>query len=189
MFPCTTARGVRSVRPFTLVRASQFRSAGPIPLNGPQYAAEFNEVKTKGAAPGTVGLTRTEAETAVALFHSGDPLIMLNRGLRQIAAARGLSIVRQARLFAMSSMSSADGLIGCWDSKWAHSFWRPITAIRDTANDGNAETVADTTWTPLRSTPPYPDEPSGYNCFAWSFMALGQKVAGWVARNYFKPVP
>lgn len=235
---------VRSVRPFTLVRASQFRTAGPIAISSALYATEYNEVKLKGAAPGTVGLTRTEAETAVALFHSGDPLIMLNRGLRQIAAARGLSIVRQARLFAMSSMSSADGAIGCWDSKNAWSFWRPITAIRDTANDGNPGTERQDGWTPLRPTPPYPDEPSGYNCFAWSFMTavkryfatdrisfqltstltlttrsytrvstvlqeaidgrvwnglhfrtadvngalLGQKVAGWVARNYFRPV-
>jgi hypothetical protein len=162
---------VRSVRPFTLVRASQFRTAGPISLTGLQYAAEFNEVKLKGAATGS---TRTPTETEVAMFHSGDPLIMLNRGLRQIAAARGLSIVRQARLFAMSSMSSADGLIGCWDSKWAWSFWRPITAIRDTpdgGDDGNAGTVADPNWAPLRPNPPYPDEPSGYNCFSWSFMS------------------
>jgi hypothetical protein len=235
---------VRSVRPFTLVRASQFRSAGSPALSSVQYAVEYNEVKMKGGAVGTIGLTRTAAETEVALFHSGDPLIMLNRGLRQIAAARGLSIVRQARLFAMASMSSADGLIGCWDSKWFHSFWRPTTAIRDTADDGNAATAPDTTWTALRPVPPYPDIPSGYNCFAWSYMSavkryfatdnirfsltstltattrsytrvstvlqealdarvwnglhfrtadnlgglLGQKVAGWVARNYFKPV-
>jgi PAP2 superfamily len=235
---------VRSVRPFTLVRASQFRSAGPLALSSVQYGIEYNEVKTKGGAPGTTGLTRTPAETEVALFHSGDPLIMLNRGLRQIAAARGLSIVRQARLFVMATMSSADGAIGCWDSKWAHSNWRPITAIRDTADDGNGATFTDPAWTPLRPTPPYPDVPSGYNCFAWSYMSavkryfatdnirfsltstltlttrsytrvstvlqealdgrvwnglhfrmadnqgalLGQKVAGWIARNYFKPV-
>jgi vanadium-dependent haloperoxidase-like protein len=160
---------VRSVRPFTLVRASQFRTAGPLAItNNVQYAVEYNEVKLKGAATGS---TRTPTETEVAMFHSGNPLIMLHRGLRQIAAARGLSIVRQARLFAMASMSSADAAIGCWDSKWAWSFWRPITAIRDTADDGNAGTVRQDGWTPLRPNPPYPDEPSGYNCFAWSFMS------------------
>lgn len=161
---------VRSVRPFTLTRNSQFRTAGPRALSSARYAAEYNEVKSKGAAPGTPGLTRTEAQTAVAMFHSGNPLIMMNRGLRLIARDRGLSLAAQARLFGMTSLSAADGSIGCWDSKNAWSFWRPITAIRDTADDGNAATEPQAGWTPLRSNPPYPDEPSGYNCFSSSML-------------------
>jgi hypothetical protein len=41
--------------------------------------------------------------------------------------------------------------------------WRPITAIRLADGDGNPATVADPDWTPLLTTPPYPDYPSGYN--------------------------
>jgi hypothetical protein len=156
---------VRSVTPFTLRRPSQFRTAGPQMLSGPQYAAEYNEVRLKGAETGS---TRSPEQTATALFHSGNPLIMLNQGLRLIARDRGLSLAAQARLFAMTSMSAADGSIGCWDSKNAWSFWRPITAIRDTTPDGNGATEPQANWTPLRPTPPYPDEPSGYNCFASS---------------------
>lgn len=47
----------------------------------------------------------------------------------------------------------ADAAIGCWDAKYEYHFWRPITAIRDTVDDGNPLTVSDATWTPLFATP------------------------------------
>jgi PAP2 superfamily len=165
---------VRSVDPFTLTSVSQFRTAGPLALTSSEYAAEYDEVRLKGALTGS---TRSDEETAVALFHSGNPFVMMNRGMRDIAAARGLSLAAQARLLAMTSMSSADGAIGCWDSKNAWSFWRPITAINDTADDGNTATEPQAGWAPLRPNPPYPDEPSGYNCFSGAMMHA--------ARNYF----
>src|SRR4029079_4227514 len=43
-----------------------------------------------------------------------------------------------------------------WDSKFEYSFVRPVTAIRNADNDGNPETVGDTTWSPLLGTPPHP---------------------------------
>ena len=68
-----------------------------------------------------------------------------------------------ARLFALANMAGADALITCWDSKNAYVFWRPITAIREGANDGNPFTVADPNWQPLVNTPNYPDYTSGAN--------------------------
>ena len=62
-------------------------------------------------------------------------------------------------------MASADALIGCWYSKKVWSNWRPQTAIHEAANDGNSATSPDASWTSLFATAPYPDNPSGYNCY------------------------
>jgi hypothetical protein len=78
----------------------------------------------------------------------------------------------------MTSMASADALIGCWDSKDRYSFWRPITAIREAANDGNGATEPQTGWLPLLATPPYPDEPSGYNCYSAAMMYAAKAFFG-----------
>jgi hypothetical protein len=57
----------------------------------------------------------------------------------------------------------ADGYIGSWFTKFqTYNYWRPVTAIRLAATDGNPDTVADTDWTPLQQTPPIPDYDSGH---------------------------
>ena len=76
---------------------------------------------------------------------------------------RHLDIVDAARMFAAVDMSVADALISVWRAKYDYGLWRPITAINLADSDGNPATVADPTWTPLLTTPPYPDYPSGYN--------------------------
>jgi hypothetical protein len=112
-----------------------------------------------------VGSTRTEAQTLVTGFVSANPVPFMNRGLRDIASAHGLSTTEQALLFVRTSMSAADALIGCWDNKDYWSFWRPQTAIREAANDGNPATEPDAEWLSTIPTPGYPDNPSGFNCF------------------------
>jgi hypothetical protein len=57
--------------------------------------------------------------------------------------------------------NSADALIVTWRDKARYSFWRPFTAIREAASDGDQATVADPDWTSLIATPPYPEHPSG----------------------------
>jgi hypothetical protein len=158
---------VAKVRPFTLASPSQFRTEGPLDLSSTGYATEFNEVKTLG---GAFGSSRTQEQTELARFYSANPLPIMNRALREIAADRGLSTAEGARLLAMSSLASADALIGCWDDKDHWNFWRPITAIRGAADDGNPSTAPQADWTPLFATPPYPDHPSGYNCFTAAMM-------------------
>jgi hypothetical protein len=166
---------VSNVKPFGIKRPSQFRTAGPPALTSDQYAIEFNEVKSLGSS---TSVTRTAEQTDLARFYTTNPLPMINRAFREIATARGLSITRAARLFGMTSMSSADGLIGCWDDKDYWSFWRPITAIREAASDGNDATAPQADWLPLIPTPPYPDHPSGYNCFSGAMMYAAKRFFG-----------
>jgi hypothetical protein len=166
---------VSDVRPFTLKSARQFRTEGPPDLSSAQYAAEYNEVKAVGKATGS---TRTPNEALLAAFVSTNPVPILYRALREIAVARGLSTAEQARLLAMTSVSSADAVIGCWESKVHWNFWRPLTAIQNGADDGNAATAADPTWTSLVPAPGYPDNPSGYNCVAASTMHAARLFFG-----------
>ena len=56
---------------------------------------------------------------------------------RTLAASRHLNIVDSARLFASENLAAADAAIGCWNNKYHWNTWRPITAIREAASDGN----------------------------------------------------
>ena len=166
---------VKDVTPFVMKSTSQFRTAGPLDMTSAQYAAEFNEVKFKGAK---VNSTRTTEEDRIASFVSANPLPYQNAGIRSVAAAKGLSTTQQARLFAMTSMSSADALIGCWDDKEFWSFWRPTTAIHNAADDENPATMPNGAWEALYTVPGYPDHPSGYNCFTAGMMHAARLFFG-----------
>jgi hypothetical protein len=172
---------VANVRPFALKSTSQLRTEGPLALGSGAYAAEFNQVKALGVASGS---TRTTDQTLLAQFFVANPLPFMNRALREIAVGHGLSTAEQARLFAKASMGGADALISCWDDKDYWSFWRPETAIHEAADDGNPATSPQANWTPLiatflpSATPPYPDHPSGYNCFTGSMMRTVREFFG-----------
>jgi hypothetical protein len=53
-----------------------------------------------------------------------------------------------ARLFALLDLNFADNMIAFYDAKYTYNFWRPVTAIRAAATDGNPETEADPNWLP-----------------------------------------
>jgi len=161
---------VGEVRPFSLESSDQLRTEGPPDLASAQYAAEFNEVKALGAQTGD---SRTAEQDALANFIVVNPFGFVNRAFRELATSHGLSTAEQARLFAMTSLSSADAFIACWNNKQFHHFWRPQTAIQEAADDGNPATEADANWFSLFPTPGYPDSPSGYNCFAAAMMHSG----------------
>ena len=164
-----------TVTPLTMESPGQFTTAGMPAVTSEQYAAEFNEVKALGAQSGS---SRTDAQTLMAGFYTANPLFFYNTGLRAIATAEGLTTSEQARLFVKTSMGGADGLIGCWYNKKLWSAWRPYTAIRGAADDGNPLTSPDPDWTSLFATPGYPDEPSGYNCYTGGFWQSARSFFG-----------
>ncbi len=152
-----------TVTPFTLNGSSQFRAAPPYKLSSKRYAKEYDEVKALGALQNS---TRTAAQTDIAYFYADNTILLWNRALRSVATASVTNLGDSARLFALASMAVADALITCWESKYYYVFWRPLTAIQEGANDGNARTVGDPTWQPLINTPNYPDHTSGANNIA-----------------------
>jgi hypothetical protein len=61
------------------------------------------------------------------------------------------------------NMAVADGYIAGWDSKNFYNFWRPYTAIRAAATDGNNATEPDLNWLSAEPTPPVQDYPSTHS--------------------------
>jgi len=86
-----------------------------------------------------------------------------NRIARIVATAEGLDPWENARLFGLLNLALTDGYIGGFDAKIHYNYWRPVTAIQLAATDGNPDTDADPTWTPLAPTPPVPDYPSTHS--------------------------
>ena len=188
---CDPASWVANAKPFILNSPSQFRSAGPYSLSSPQWAADYNEVKEIGSLNSA---TRTAAQTHAASFWQTNPAANYNGLAARFVGQFGLGVSDSARLFAMLDLSAADAIINTWNDKYHYRFWRPITAIRQGDTDGNADTLADPTWTPLFSagfptspplpasplpvggvggplgTPPYPDHVSGATAYASASM-------------------
>ena len=167
------------VKPFLMESSSQFRTAGPLALNSPAYAAEFNEVKAIGA---TNSATRTTTQTYVARWWQSTPNGLWNAVARDLVERNSFDLLDSARLFAMQNLSAADAAINCWNDKYFYDFWRPVNAIRSTLDDGNSATEADPAWTPLINAP-YPDHPSGHLCLDGAHtgvlaMFFGDVIAG-----------
>jgi hypothetical protein len=166
---------LKDLKPFLVESPSQFRSKGPLPLTSRKYTREYAEVKSLGSLTST---TRTAEQTLAARYWAENPPATWSRIFRTLSAQEGLSMVENARLFAMLYMTAADALITVWDDKAFRLFWRPITAIREANTDGNPATEADPAWLPLIVNPPYPEHPSAHNALSGSIVATLRKFFG-----------
>lgn len=170
-----------NVTPFVIASGSQFRPGPPPDLASVEYAEAYNEVKLLGAAHSTA---RTPDQTALSKFWSDLPGTTFtppghwNQIAQDAALRERLGLVRTARLFAVLDAALADAGICCWDAKYAYDFWRPVTAIRQGDLDGNPETAADPTWTPLWATPNFQSYTSGHSTFSGAAQAVLESVFG-----------
>ncbi len=149
-----------TMTPFAIISPSQFRPAGPPPLTSDQYAADFNEVKARGRVSAS---TRTDEQTLIAKFWAANGAILWNQAALFVAAQRHTTLSENARLLALLNISMADASLASWDAKFTYVFWRPVTAIRLAASDGNDATAPDSAWTPLLATPAHPEYPSNHS--------------------------
>ena len=140
--------------PFAMETASQFRGDGPPALTSEQYTADFNEIKRLGCLNCPA---RTEEQQVIGLFYTDPGPAQTGRGFRQVALDYPMNLADNARLFAMLYVALGDAAIASVESKYYYGFWRPITAIRNADTDGNPDTMADSAWTPLATTPNFPD--------------------------------
>jgi hypothetical protein len=162
---------VWDVRRFVLRSVDQFLPDPPPSLQGDEWVEAFNEVKAYGEATSNV---RSDEQTAVARFWSANVIRQYNRVGRDIAGARGLSLLETARLAAMVNLVGADALMSALYAKYHYLFWRPVTAIDPTAvtadgfgpvpgyDDGNPSTVEQARWRPLLTTPNHPEYPGAH---------------------------
>lgn len=175
-----------NVRPFLVPNVEMLRTEGPDALSSASYAEDFNEVKELGALSST---SRTADQTAASIFWQDHGVAIWNRVFRGLVASEELDLVDSARLLAMTNLAAADGAIGCWNDKYHWNFWRPITAIREAASDGNPATEADPAWLPMFDpsvpvsgaplvTPGFPDHPSGHTCISGAIVQTLRRFFG-----------
>ncbi len=160
--PFAFAPGWGGVTPFALKSAAQFKPKPPLDLQSSRYAADFNEIKSLGGDGVTTPSQRTALQTETALFWQESSPLAWNRIARSLAGSAQLDLWEQARLYGLLDIALADGYVSSFDAKYNYNFWRPVTAIREAATDGNPHTTADPTWTPLVTTPPIPDHDSAH---------------------------
>ena len=165
----------RNVKPFTIANAKQFAFAGPPALTSAAFAKDFDEVKRLGSR---VSTERTNEQTAIAIHWAGSEVPPLNAVARAAAAAKGLSLVDTARLFALLNMTMANSLIAGFEAKYHFNYWRPVTAIRNAGLANNTGTSADPGWEPLLVTPPHQEYPSAHCLGAGAAVAVLQEIFG-----------
>jgi len=148
------------VTPFALESASQFRPGGPPRLTGDRYSDAFDQVKLLGIAGST---TATPDQALTGRFWNGAIQNYWNEIAQTASLAHGLTTAQNARLFALLNLTFADGVIAFYDAKYTYNFWRPVTAIRAAAADGNPDTEADPNWLPeVGNTTPDPSYPGAH---------------------------
>jgi hypothetical protein len=149
------------MRPLALSSAAQFRPDAPNTLRSRAYAEDLNQVKDLGRID---SMSRTPEQTSQARFWTDHDIRQWNDGMLRLAAARGLDPVRTARMLALAHVAGGDAMIACFDAKYHYWFWRPSQAIPLADSDGNPRTAADPGWTPLGTTPNFPEYPSAHAC-------------------------
>ena len=152
-----------TARPFTVRHASQFFAATPPRLTSRDYTRDYNEVKEFGR---DVGSSRTPEQTAIAVFHSGNTLVLWNQTLRSLADRYATNVGDSARLFALVNMAMADACMTAWQAKIQYNVWRPY----------HGHSTGRERWQPLNSgrshlavavpRPQLPDYTSGANSSA-----------------------
>jgi hypothetical protein len=165
--PLTVGSTWPNVMPFALKSPSQFRPEPPVALTGKPWAADYNEIKDLGAKNSTKRSARQTEDARFWLItgpQSTDPIV------RQLVAAKKMSLIDSARFMALASIALADAYIAVMDAKYRYEFWRPITAIRNGDTDDNPATERDPTWQPIDNTPMHPEYPCAH-CIGSSALA------------------
>jgi hypothetical protein len=152
----------KNVTPFSLSTLEKQKLVALVPpslkVGSAEYNAELDFVKTHGQEFTTPG-SRTEDQLLQALYYKSDAELFTNEVARKASAARGLSLVQNAKLFAALDSALADARIAAFQSKYDLDFWRPITAI-NADSTGNAAAF---TWKPLGTSPSHPASTGGHS--------------------------
>jgi hypothetical protein len=158
----------RYVTPFCLPEIEPWMPPPPPALDSEEYAEALNEVKAWGGQDSAI---RTPEQGLVALYWSDFSYTAMPPGhwheiADTIARDRQNTLAENARLFALVSLAQADAAIVCWEAKYRHNLWRPVTAIQRADEDANPLTEADPNWEQFLPSPPFPAYPSGHSTFS-----------------------
>ena len=153
----------QNVTPFGIPSAHDFLLDPPPALTSSEYAKAYIEVMTVGRLISETSNERPPDRAAVArFFQISSPTLALNEAARQVAAAKGDTLSKNARALALVNMAINDGLVASFLNKYHYNYWRPETAIRAGDTDGNPKTDPDPNFLPFVVTPCFPSYPSNH---------------------------
>ena len=168
--------GWAAARGFAMDDASDFRAPPPPAIDSEAYTRAFNEVKELGRFQ---SMRRTPDQAHLALWWKDFAENSHNRLARDLAALGQLDLAATLRLFALLNMAIFDAYVSSFENKFHYNHWRPYTAIRWAANDGNPDTQAEETWTNLhRHTYAFPSYPSAHGMACAAAMTAFSDVFG-----------
>mgnify|MGYP001815349435 CR=1 FL=1 len=168
--------GWAEARGFALQRPDQFRAPPPPDISSEDYTRAFNEVRELGRFQ---SMSRTPDQTHIALWWKDFGESSHNRLARDLISQEGLPLQEAVRLLALLNMAIFDGYVSSFDNKFHYNHWRPYTAIRWAANDGNPNTLPEATWTNThRHTYAFPSYPSAHGTACAAAMKAFDEVFG-----------
>jgi hypothetical protein len=178
--------GYANAQPFALQSPSQFRAPPPPPIESPEYARAFNEVKELGRFESS---TRTADQTHLALWWKDFAENSHNRLARGLVADQRMELWKAARLFALLNVGIMDAYISSFENKFFYNHWRPFTAIHRGEHDGNQSTCAEADWNNThRHTYPFPSYPSAHGTACAAAMTVLAETFG-DARHFTMSTP
>lgn len=162
--------GWAKAEPFMLPKQDYFRSPPPPEINSEEYTKAFNEVKEIGSFESK---RRTADQTHCAMWWKDFVENSHNRLARHLVVKESLNLWEAARLFALMNMAVFDAYVSVFDNKFFYNHWRPYTAIRWAANDGNPDTEPDLNWNNLhKHTYAFPSYPSAHGTASTAAMIV-----------------
>ena len=173
--PITAGSMWPNMKPFAMIKGSQFRPDPPIALNSNEWAADFNELKDYG---GKTSTKRSAQQTEIARFWLMTGPRAYHPLVRELVTTKGMSVVDSARFIALVTVGLNDALIAVFDAKYHYNFWRPITAIRNGDIDENPATDREATWQPIDNTPMHPEYPCAHCILSGSVAGVVKAALG-----------
>lgn len=161
-------------RPFL---ADNIEATGPVAP--PEFSADLNSVCYQRAMEVyTTSENITPEQKVIAEFWSDDPVTTATPPghsisiLNQLIKQKNLSLDLAVEAFAKLGIGVSDAFISCWKTKYSTMYIRPVTYI-------NA--YIDPEWTPILSTPPFPEYTSGHSVQSG---ALAEIMTGLFGENH-----
>jgi hypothetical protein len=179
-FPNPVNQLAASWAPFVMSASDQFRPNGPPSLGSARFLADYDEVKSVGAAcPDPAACARTPEQSMIARWHGVEQAWpQFSRIARILAAESPADLLDTARAFALLGLTLGDAAVSVFEAKYAYNFVRPVTAIRNGDADGVPETIGDAGWTPFLVTPSHPEYPSGHSTIGGAAPEVIKKIYG-----------
>jgi len=173
----------KTLRPFVLDSAAQFRPPPPIKYDTTKSSAFYKQAyevykAVKNPAAG---------DSATAWYWDDNPNTSFTQGhvtyfqqkmsppghwvhiACNVALKENYDDIKTATLVSRTAIALADAFISCWETKYHYNYIRPETFINK---------YIDKDWVPLIQTPPFPEYTSGHSCISAGAATVLTKMVG-----------